>query len=84
MLVSCLGIQMLRGSEWKTSPATSIVSLSAPPGRADGSSYDKFTSLEQVRSKAVCLCLHGHIQKDEGRLTVNSNLESLGYTVWGC
>lgn len=83
---SRLGVQVLCGSEPKTSPATSkaVVSPPSPPGTADGSNCGKFTSMQQVRSKAVRLCMHRHVVKEEGGLAVNSNLERSGHIVLGC
>lgn len=83
---SCLRVHVLHGSELKTSPATSkaVVSLPSLPGIADGSNRGKFAGIEQVRSKAECLRVRGHVVKEGGRLAANSNLERLGHIVPGC
>lgn len=74
---SCLRVQVLRGSEPKTSPATSKAVVSPPslPETADGSNRGRFTSIQQVRSKAVCLRVRRHVLKEGAGPAANSNLE---------
>lgn len=47
-----------------------VISPHSPPGTADGSNRVKFTSIQQVRSKAVCLRVHRHVIKEEDWLRI--------------